>query len=101
MAVRSPQPGNAFRAARTASRRSFRDDRTAFASGEPSAAAIAYDRPDSDRGNCPPMYSLYVLRTSTRSAAVVIALRPLGEAATSAVLELHVGVETVHAALAP
>jgi hypothetical protein len=44
------QPGNALRATRTASRRSLRDARAAFATGEPSAAETRYERPDSDRG---------------------------------------------------
>src|SRR5829696_5158973 len=110
MAVRSAQPCAAPRAARTASRTSFRDPRTAFARGEPSAAPTRYERPDSDRGNCPPMYSLYVLRTPTRAGAATtfvalgttVRLVPLALArATSAVLELHVGVQPVHAALAP
>src|SRR6187397_2160329 len=58
MAVLSAQPGNALRAARTASRRSFREARLAFASVVPSAADTTYERPDSERGNAPPTYSL-------------------------------------------
>jgi hypothetical protein len=51
------QAAPAWRAIRTASRTSFRDPRATFA---PSAS---YVRPDSDRGNAPPMKSLYVFRT--------------------------------------
>ena len=52
-------PGwNALRAARTASRRSLREARQALASGVPSAAETTYERPISERGNAPPMYSL-------------------------------------------
>ena len=58
IAVRPAQPSAALRAARTASRRSLRDARQALASGVPSAALTRYERPDSVRGNAPPMYSL-------------------------------------------
>src|SRR6185295_18033917 len=58
MAVLSAHGWDALRAARTASRRSLRDARTAFASGSPRADDTTYDRPLSDRGNSPPMYSL-------------------------------------------
>ena len=57
-AVRAAHGSNAFRAARTASRRSFLEARTALARGVPSAAETTYDRPDSERGNSPPTYSL-------------------------------------------
>src|SRR5215212_2592036 len=48
------------RAARTASRTSLRDARETFC---PSAS---YVRPDSERGNAPPMKSLYVFLTGSR-----------------------------------
>src|SRR6187397_435756 len=54
--------GCADRAARTESRTSLRDARATF---WPSAS---YVRPDSERGNAPPMNSLYVLRTGSRLA---------------------------------
>src|SRR5436190_16147229 len=74
---------NAPRAARTASRTSLRDARATFC---PSAS---YVRPDSLRGNAPPMYSLYVFFTGRRSATPSLA-----------VLELQVRLEPVQAAFA-
>src|SRR4029453_512851 len=47
----------------------LRDERTAFASGVPSGERIRYERPDSDRGNWPPTYSLYFFRTGVRAWA--------------------------------
>jgi hypothetical protein len=58
IAVLSAHGWNASRAARTASRTSLRDPRTAFAIGSPAAVETTYDRPLSDRGKAPPMYSL-------------------------------------------
>src|SRR5438093_12492175 len=55
--------GTAARAARTASRTSLRDARATF---WPSAS---YVRPDSERGNAPPMNSLYVFLTGRRDMA--------------------------------
>src|SRR3954468_19449704 len=75
--------GNAARAALTASRTSLRDARATFC---PSAS---YVRPDSLRGNAPPMYSLYVFFTGRRSATPGLA-----------VLELQVRLEPVQAAFA-
>ena len=49
------QPGNALRAARTESRTSLREPRTALATGVPSDVRTTYERPDSERGNAPPM----------------------------------------------
>src|SRR2546421_2340689 len=54
--------GSAPRAARTASRTSLRDARATF------CASASYVRPDSERGNAPPMNSLYVFLTGRRSA---------------------------------
>src|SRR5690349_7182784 len=67
IAVLALHPGTAPRAVRMASRRSFLDERTALASGVPSGARTMYVRPDSERGNAPPTYSLYVLRTAMRA----------------------------------
>src|SRR5258705_8531523 len=55
IAVLSAHGWNALRAARTASRTSFREPRTAFAIGSPPADDTTYERPLSDRGNAPPM----------------------------------------------
>src|SRR5262245_1634725 len=55
IAVLSAHGWAALRAARTASRRSLREARTAFASGSPLAALTTYERPLSERGNAPPM----------------------------------------------
>src|SRR6476660_4109797 len=68
IAVLAAQPAAAPRAARTASRRSLREARHALARVAPSAPVTTYDRPLSLLGNAPPMYSLYVLRTSIRDA---------------------------------
>ena len=73
IAVLPAQPGNALRATRTASRRSLREARAAFARGEPSAAETRYERPDSDRGKSPPTNSLYVLRTAIRAGVAAVA----------------------------
>src|SRR6478672_6233907 len=75
--------GSAPRAARTASRTSFREARATF---WPSAS---YVRPDSLRGNEPPMNSLYVFFTGSRSATEGLRL-----------LEVQVRLEAVPTALA-
>src|SRR2546422_6439102 len=77
------QPPPAWRAMRTASRRSLRDARATLA---PSAS---YVRPDSERGNAPPMNSLYVFLTGRRSATEVLR-----------VVESQIRLEAVAAALA-
>src|SRR3954471_13670676 len=82
-AVAAAQPGCAPRAARTASRTSLREARATFC---PSAS---YVRPDSLRGKEPPMKSLYVFLTGSRSATERLRL-----------LEVQVGLEPVPAALA-
>ena len=46
---------------------------TALASASPSADRTRYERPISVRGNCPPRYSLYVLRTGSRSGIAATA----------------------------
>src|SRR3954471_1335000 len=61
-AVAAAQPGCALRAACTASRASLREPLATFC---PSAS---YVRPDSLRGNAPPMKSLYVFFTGRRLA---------------------------------
>jgi hypothetical protein len=43
--------------------------------GDLPAENTSYERPDSLRGNFPPMKSLYVLRTSTRGGALDVVLR--------------------------
>ena len=48
--------------------RVLRDASAALATNVPRLSFTAYDRPDSLRGNAPPTYSLYVLRTASRSA---------------------------------
>jgi hypothetical protein len=53
--VREDQPGNAERAARTASRASLRDALAMLAMNRPLASSASYVRPDSERGNAPPM----------------------------------------------
>src|SRR4051794_7240998 len=75
--------GNAARAARTESRTSFREARATFC---PSAS---YVRPDSERGNAPPMKSLYVFLTGRRSATEGLAS-----------VEGEIGLEAVAAAFA-
>src|SRR3954453_9605588 len=55
---------NAARAARTASRTSLREARATF------CPCASYVRPDSLRGNAPPMNSLAVFFTGIRSATV-------------------------------
>ena len=57
-AVASAQPGKALRAATTASRASFLDAWAALARNWPDGAVTGYERPDSERGKLPPMYSL-------------------------------------------
>src|SRR5918996_688235 len=102
--------GKAARAARTASRKSFRDARATFA---PSTSS---ERPDSERGNAPPMYSLYVFLTGRRvtlslqsaqhSRALRRYARSGGRLAVApgisggSLVELQVGPEAVEAALA-
>src|SRR5690606_8646570 len=61
------QPGNAFRAATTASRASLREAFAAFARNSPEEECTTYDLPLSERGNATPMNSLYVFRTARRS----------------------------------
>src|SRR3954470_3791031 len=78
--------GNAARAARTASRASLREARATFC---PSAS---YVRPDSLRGNAPPMNSLYVFLTGSR--AITSAAERL------ALVQLQIRLEPVPAALA-
>src|SRR5437764_1371086 len=73
-AVAPAQPGNAFRAATTASRTSLREASAAFARKSPPADVTTYDLPDSLRGKAPPMKSLYVLRTATLGK---VCLQPL------------------------
>src|SRR3954471_3422128 len=85
-AVAAPQPSCAARAARTASRTSLRDARATFC---PSAS---YVRPDSLRGNAPPMNSLYVFLTGSR--AITSAAERL------ALVQLQIRLEPVPAALA-
>src|SRR5437763_9223280 len=78
--------GKAPRAARTASRTSFRDARATFS---PSAS---YVRPDSERGNAPPTKSLYVFLTGRRPrCSATERLRAV---------EVEIGLEPVPAALA-
>src|SRR5512133_430688 len=64
-----PHFGTAARAALTASRASLRDARATFC---PSAS---YVRPDSLRGNAPPMNSLYVLRTGSLTSLTAFGSR--------------------------
>src|SRR5579884_3833073 len=82
-AVAAAQPGCAARAERTASRTSLREARATF---WPSAS---YVRPDSLRGKAPPMKSLYVFLTGSRSATEGLRL-----------LEVEIRLEPVPAALA-
>ena len=63
------QAGSAARAARTASRASLRDARATLC---PSASNVL---PDSERGNAPPMYSLYVFLTESLVMLAVWAAR--------------------------
>src|SRR4029078_11646900 len=85
IAVLPDQPGKAPCAARTASRTSLGEDRTGLASGAPPAVDRGYERPLSERGNAPPIYSLYVLRTSIRESVPFRPLRPFPAATTDPV----------------
>ena len=74
-------PGCAARAATTASRRSLREARAARASDRPSARRTSYERPDSERGNAPPMKSFAVAAcTGTRPSVTAPLRRARGRA---------------------
>src|SRR5207237_4393445 len=81
--------GWAARALRTASRTSFRDARATFC---PSAS---YVRPDSERGNSPPMKSLYVFLTGSRPRASAT------DHVRAVFTEVKIRLQAVPAALAP
>jgi hypothetical protein len=56
--VRADHPGNALRAAVTASLASLREAVEAFARNFPVWSLTTWVRPDSERGKAPPTYSL-------------------------------------------